>query len=97
MPDPGPDLGPIGDVGVIARILDHHRLPPGAVATVPVKGDAEAAAAGQNHLDPLRTGPGQELVQRPLSRTRRRGAGGEPLAQFLTGPGRPKRLIVLGG
>ena len=96
-PDPGPDLRPVGDVGVIAGILDHHRLPPGAVPAVAVERDAEAPPAGQGHLDPIRAGPGQKFVQRPLGRGRGGGAGGKPLAQFLPGPGRPEGLVVLRG
>ena len=94
-PDPGPDLRPIGDVRVIAGILDHHRLAPNAVLFVPVEGNAQAAATGQGHLHPLRAGPAQQFVQRPLGRSRRGGAGGKPLAQFLPGPGRPEGLVVV--
>ena len=58
--------------------------------------DGEAAAAGQSHLDLIRAGQPQQLVQRPLGRSRGGGAGGKALAQFLPGPGGPGVSVRIG-
>ena len=87
-PDPGADLGAVGDVGVVAGVLDHRGLAPGPSAVMVMKRDGQTAAAGQA-TSTLRAGKPQQLPQGPLGRGRGRRAGGKALAQFLPGAGRP--------
>ena len=87
-PDPGADLGAVGDVRVVAGVLDHRGLAPRPVASMIMQRDGQAAAAGQGNLHLLGAGQIQQLPQGPLGRGRGRGAGGEALAQLLPGAGR---------
>ena len=87
-PDPGADLGLIGDVRVVAGVLDHRGLAPRPAASMIVQRDGQTAAAGQGNLHLLGARQIQQLPQGPLGRGRGRGAGGEALAQLFPGAGR---------
>ena len=86
-PDPGADFGAVGDVRVVAGVLEHRGLALPALAPMVMQGDGQAAAAGQRHLHSFGAGKLQQLPQGPLGRGRGRGAGGKARAQLLAGPG----------
>ena len=59
-PDPGADFRPVGDVGVVPGIFDHHRLAPGTLPAVALTGgwSGSRRREGSPPLLPGRCGPG---------------------------------------
>ena len=77
--DFGPDFGAIGDIGIVARILDHRGH--GRIGTGTAEGKAVAGAVGKGDLHRFRIGSAQQAQHRRLGRRRRAGPGGVTAAQ----------------
>ncbi len=93
-PDPGPDLGPVGDVGIVPGVLDHRGLAPLPGTAVVEERNSQAAPPGQGDFHPFGGWGFQQLPQGPLGRGCGRGAGGKALAQLFARPGWQAIVII---
>jgi hypothetical protein len=93
-PDPGPDLGAVGHVRVVAGVLDDRGEALAALPAMAVQRNDEAATAGKRHRKSCRAGQTQKLQERPPGCGRRGGAGGEAYPELQAGARRPGRLLL---